>query len=477
MVIKFVHIFVIVCGIAWCKGQECGGELDPEEYSLKNPGYPTEGNMESKYPSNTDCIWTFSGDDNTLFAFKFWDIVIEIGENNSNITCDYDFLNVSVTSVGSQLFCGWVKPEDAIVGVGSVYIHFHSDDSVNFRGFQASYSITTDFDPCDPDPCEDGECGRTEDKLKSLCHCNAGSTGEECEVDIKECDSNPCQNGGSCDEPQKDYYTCQCMPQWMGAHCEVEKGPPCASDPCVNGGICSETEDFDFQCACEDGYIGKSCEIDDFPPCFSNPCQNDGNCTDISNPAAATSDEENEYITRYNGYHCSCPPGYGGTNCDTEVGCGNPGIAYLKKRRRFNTGSILEFSCENGFVLIGPANLTCVADETWSEKMPECVSNKTLSGDNSLSPYASTMIALGAALSVNMVVFTLWMVYRGPWVKLIRRPSASTSDSKQNIHSVSISVSVMDDDVFEDEQNYVTEDQNDLESLSTRSYSSYSKVY
>ena len=35
----------------------------------------------------------------------------------------------------------------------------------------------------------------------------------------------------------------------------------------------------------------------------------------------------------------------------------------------------------------------------------------------------------------------------------------------------------MDDDVFEDEQNYVTEDQNDLESLSTRSYSSYSKVY
>lgn len=34
----------------------------------------------------------------------------------------------------------YTKHEEKIVGLGSLYIHFVSDDSVNYRGFKLGYS-------------------------------------------------------------------------------------------------------------------------------------------------------------------------------------------------------------------------------------------------------------------------------------------------------------------------------------------------
>jgi len=36
------------------------------------------------------------------------------------------------------------------------------------------FPVRLNYNPCDPDPCEDGECGRTEDRLRSKCNCNPG---------------------------------------------------------------------------------------------------------------------------------------------------------------------------------------------------------------------------------------------------------------------------------------------------------------
>jgi len=34
---------------------------------------------------------------------------IEAGEGGSNITCDFDYLNITITSTGSTIFCGLVN--------------------------------------------------------------------------------------------------------------------------------------------------------------------------------------------------------------------------------------------------------------------------------------------------------------------------------------------------------------------------------
>ena len=74
----------------------------------------------------------------------------------------------------------------------------------------------------------------------------------------------------------------------------------CASSPCENGGAC--TDDVNgYTCTCPAGYEGTNCEtnIDD---CSPNPCLNGGACTDD-----------------VNGYTCTCPAGYSGTNCETSA--------------------------------------------------------------------------------------------------------------------------------------------------------------
>ena len=38
-----------------------------------------------------------------------WDIGIEAGEGDSNITCDFDYINVTISSIGSKRFCGYVN--------------------------------------------------------------------------------------------------------------------------------------------------------------------------------------------------------------------------------------------------------------------------------------------------------------------------------------------------------------------------------
>ena len=88
----------------------------------------------------------------------------------------------------------------------------------------------------------------------------------------------------------------------------------CDPDPCQNGAACTETSDGStpalgvFHCACPAGYTGTNCE-EDIDECDPDPCQNGAACTETSDgitPSAGV-------------FHCACPTGYSGTNCEIIV--------------------------------------------------------------------------------------------------------------------------------------------------------------
>ena len=76
----------------------------------------------------------------------------------------------------------------------------------------------------------------------------------------------------------------------------------CDSNPCLNNGTCSEDGDG-YACACPSGFGGLNCELELGDVCDPNPCQNGGQC--------AGSD---------GGYSCECAAGFSGDNCETFEG-------------------------------------------------------------------------------------------------------------------------------------------------------------
>lgn len=73
-----------------------------------------------------------------------------------------------------------------------------------------------------------------------------------------------------------------------------------------------------------------------------------------------------------------------GINTVTSIGvnpgiCGDPGIpphgAHLG-REEFKTKSLLRFSCEAGYSLIGSVERTCLHNGTWSGTQPVCQGRK-----------------------------------------------------------------------------------------------------
>ena len=84
--------------------------------------------------------------------------------------------------------------------------------------------------------------------------------------------------------------------------------------PCQNSGVCTETSDGStltpgvYHCECPDGYNGTNCE-EDINECDPDPCQNSGVCTETSDGSTNTPGV----------YHCECPTGYNGTNCEEDI--------------------------------------------------------------------------------------------------------------------------------------------------------------
>jgi len=335
---------------------------------LTSPGYPrSAAEKDRTYESNLDCVWTYSGQESTLVGMKFLDAKIQVGVGGSNESCEFDYIKIEIDSIDEKRFCGYTKPEDPVVGLGSAKITFHTDGSRNYRGFKLAYKITLDYDPCKNSKCQEGECV-TDDGIKARCECRAGYTGKLCESDISECDSDPCQNDGVCDDSlMLDHYTCKCPFEYHGVNCEIKKTP-----------LCEES-----------------------------PCENDGSCTDL--PMFE--------------YECKCKEFYSGVNCTEEIGCTNPGLPNVKQTQKYHRGTKLEFSCREGFEMEGEEKTECTDKDEWSNLPPRCFDPKKEEKQkeseerrrSQTKVFLLTILSQGAVFLCYTFLFAVWLKLRGPW--------------------------------------------------------------
>lgn len=125
------------------------------------------------------------------------------------------------------------------------------------------------------------------------CKCNYGWQGPQCD----QCLPYPGCVHGTCTEPWK----CDCEKNWGGLLCNKDLNYCGTYRPCKNGGTCMNTEPDVYHCACPDGYSGKNCEIAEHA-CVSNPCANEGTCHEVPS-----------------GFECHCPPGWTGPTCAKDT--------------------------------------------------------------------------------------------------------------------------------------------------------------
>ena len=78
---------------------------------------------------------------------------------------------------------------------------------------------TSEINYCEVQPCVNGACHRLTGGY--VCTCDAGWTGDDCDLDIDECLSFPCHNG-QCNN-EINGYTCDCTAGFDGINCQNGK--------------------------------------------------------------------------------------------------------------------------------------------------------------------------------------------------------------------------------------------------------------
>ncbi|KAG8445395.1 hypothetical protein GDO86_010251 [Hymenochirus boettgeri] len=155
-----------------------------------------------------------------------------------------------------------------------------------------------EINECASQPCRNG--ATCKDRISHfLCECQAGYSGEYCELERDKCLSEPCKNGGSC-QKLPGLYLCICPDGFTGDHCDTELDG-CDSSPCQNGGVC-ENLAGSYLCVCPRGFFGYHCETAS-DMCILNPCGSRGACTSSVDGAVS----------------CTCKTGYTGTICEKEL--------------------------------------------------------------------------------------------------------------------------------------------------------------
>lgn len=107
---------------------------DPQKPNIiYSPGYP------NNYPNNTDCVRILEADYNKVLRLDFRDSFnIEPSEE-----CKFDFLEIRDGAHGFSnplgQFCGHEFPPIITSKDRYLWLHFHSDDNIEYSGFTAVY--------------------------------------------------------------------------------------------------------------------------------------------------------------------------------------------------------------------------------------------------------------------------------------------------------------------------------------------------
>uniref|UniRef100_A0A8C4L221 Notch receptor 3 n=1 Tax=Equus asinus asinus TaxID=83772 RepID=A0A8C4L221_EQUAS len=86
----------------------------------------------------------------------------------------------------------------------------------------------------------------------------------------------------------------------LGPDCSLPD--PCLSSPCAHGARCSVGPDGRYICSCPPGYQGRSCRSDVDECRVGGPCRHGGTC--LNTPGS---------------FHCQCPAGYTGPLCENPA--------------------------------------------------------------------------------------------------------------------------------------------------------------
>lgn len=118
------------------KEQLCGGELYHSKGTIYSPNYP------SFYPGRSTCLWKIKSPRGRGARLLF-----EVFDLEKQRHCKYDFVDIQ-TTVGSSgrirpigRFCGKKMPPLISNKNGELWIKFHSDGTVQRKGFAAKYQF------------------------------------------------------------------------------------------------------------------------------------------------------------------------------------------------------------------------------------------------------------------------------------------------------------------------------------------------
>ncbi|XP_047229438.1 bone morphogenetic protein 1-like isoform X3 [Girardinichthys multiradiatus] len=118
---------------------ECGGDLSAEVKTKDLYSHAQFG--DNNYPGDFDCLWV-------LTAEKGYgvEIIFQVFEIEEEADCGYDYLELydgaDIKSPRLGRYCGSGIPEDVHSAGDAIVLKFHSDDSINKKGFHARYTST-----------------------------------------------------------------------------------------------------------------------------------------------------------------------------------------------------------------------------------------------------------------------------------------------------------------------------------------------
>ncbi|KAK7817671.1 hypothetical protein U0070_018635, partial [Myodes glareolus] len=115
---------------------ECGGRLKAERKPRDLYSHAQFG--DNNYPGQVDCEWLLVSERGSRLELSF-----QMFEVEEEADCGYDYVEIfdglNSKAVGLGRFCGSGPPEEIYSVGGAVLIHFHTDDTINKKGFYIRY--------------------------------------------------------------------------------------------------------------------------------------------------------------------------------------------------------------------------------------------------------------------------------------------------------------------------------------------------
>ncbi|KAM9307087.1 LOW QUALITY PROTEIN: bone morphogenetic protein 1-like [Pholidichthys leucotaenia] len=118
---------------------ECGGNLKAEVRTRDLFSHAQFG--DNNYPGGSDCLWVVTAEKGYGV-----EVIFQVFEIEEETDCSYDYVELydGADTKAPRLgrYCGSGAPEEVYSAGDAVVLKFHSDDSINKKGFHVRYTST-----------------------------------------------------------------------------------------------------------------------------------------------------------------------------------------------------------------------------------------------------------------------------------------------------------------------------------------------